>query len=61
MNIAHKPGGGLRGVPVAKLSEWNFKLIVHFINQADKTSRTIEMNVIRHIRLSEIEIIVLLS
>ena len=32
VSIASKPGGGRRGVPVAKLAEWNFKLIMYFIN-----------------------------
>ena len=42
-------------MPVAKIAEWNFKLLMYFIKQADKTGHPIEMNRIHAIHLSEVE------
>ena len=31
VNVDHKPGGGVVGVPVAELAKWNFKLIFYYV------------------------------
>ena len=54
VSIARNPGGGGHGAPVAELAKYNFKLMVYFIKQVDKTGRPIEMNEIHPIHLSEV-------
>ena len=55
VNVYRKPGGGGCGMPVSKISEWNFKLLVYLIKQEDKIFRTLDMNGIHPTHISDIE------
>lgn len=55
VSVACNPGGGGHIVPVTKLDEWYFNLLVYIIKNMDNTSHPIEMNGINRILLFDVE------
>ena len=43
VTVACKPGGGVAGVLVAKLAEWNFKFLVYYFKLCKLRSRLVVM------------------
>ena len=55
MTVARDPFGGVDGVPVEELAEWNFKLLVYSVKMCELRSRPVVLADIDDNDLSNIE------
>ena len=55
LNVACKPGGGVAGVPAAKLDECNFKLLVYYVKLCELRIRPVVLDEIKNNALRSIE------